>query len=124
MKTEKMMLNACAFAVDGLAEVAAAGPQAPLEEGLALGGDLVHALDRIKRAHVERDREQLYVHRGLGDGVQRGRIDRLELGVSGCAGAAADGAWHGRSSLRGAGSAAAGPRRADRQAIIDVEARR
>src|SRR5262249_47566518 len=76
----------------------AARPQPALEVGLALGGDLVGALDRVQRAHVERDGEQFDVHRGLGDGVKRRRVERLEFGITRGAGADADGPWHGRSS--------------------------
>ena len=82
----------------GIGGGGAAGPQPAFEVGLVLGFDLMGALDRVQRAHVERDGEQLDVHRGLRNGVKRRLVDRLVLGITARAGTGADGPWHGRSS--------------------------
>ncbi len=76
-----------------------AGPQPAFEIGLAFGGDLMGALDRVKRAHVKRNGEQLDVHRGLVNRIKRGRVDILEFRIPRCPGAQADCAWHDRSPL-------------------------
>ncbi len=82
------------------------GPQPPLVEGVSGAGDLVHPVDGIEAGHVERDGEELDLHRRLGDGLQRGLVGglfgRIAQGLSG----QADGSGDLHPCPRGRGPAA------------------
>ena len=58
------------------------GPQPAFVKIVTLRGNLVHSLDRIQARHVKRDRKQLDIDGGLGDGTHRGEIGFLEAWVA------------------------------------------